>query len=60
MSTVSANLLKKAVNSPADSDSLKCVVSIPQKNSEKASLFDLYEFSQRKTTKLMPLPDIIR
>ena len=59
---MSSNLLKKAVNSPADSDSNKdkCVVSIPLKNGEKASLFDLYEFSQRKTTKLMPLPDIIK
>jgi hypothetical protein len=69
----STNLLKKSVNSPNthnSQDLAHSILSIPlpgQKSggSKKEShalttLFDVYEFSQRKTTKLLPLTEIVR
>jgi len=53
--------MKKAVSPPEKgSDISKNLISLQMKNSEKATVFDLYEFSQRKTTKLIALADIVK
>ena len=56
----STNLTKKATISADKGDISKNLVCLQMKNSEKSTVFDIYEFSLRKSTKLIALADIVK